>query len=195
MTSHSLDGDIHAPEIDWSTLPRPADDGAADHLQGMVLPDVPLPSTDGADVSLGVPAGRLVVFVYPMTAAPDEAPPHGWDEIPGARGCTSQACAFRDLSADLAAAGVDGIFGVSTQNTTLQMEAKERLALPYPLLSDHALALADALGLPRFEAGGETYLRRLTLIVEDGRVRDVHYPVFPPDADARWVLDQLGPSS
>lgn len=180
---------------DWSALPVPADDGAADHLPGMMLADIALPSTDGADVSLAAMPGRLVVFCYPMTAQPGADLPEGWSEIPGARGCTAQACAFSAAEQDLYAAGASGIYGVSTQSTVWQAEAKSRLSLPYPLLSDRQLHLSDSIGLPVFHAGDETLLRRLTMIVEGGRIEAVHYPVFPPDVDADWVLERLrGPS-
>ena len=178
-------------DVNWDDLPRPEDDGAADHVKGIVLPDLPLPSTHGADISLGVQTGRIVVFCYPMTGRPDRDLPQDWDAIPGARGCTPQACSFRDMADDLRAAGVDRIFGVSTQDTEWQTEAKERLALPYPLLSDHNLELATQLDLPRFEADGQTLLKRLTMIVENGTVTAVHYPVFPPDQDAAWVLEHV----
>lgn len=178
-------------DVNWDEVAAPQDDGAADHLRGMMLADVPLPSTDGADVSVAAARGRIVIFCYPMTAEPGRALPDGWDAIPGARGCTPQACAFRDLVDKLAEQGVDRIFGISTQSTSAQTEAKARLNLPYPLLSDHALGFAEAMGLPTFEAGGRTLLKRLTMIVEDGAIRHVHYPVFPPDQDAAWVRDTL----
>lgn len=178
-------------DVNRDAVAAPQDDGAADHLQGMVLPDVPLPSTDGADVSVAASRGRIVIFCYPMTAEPGRALPDDWDAVPGARGCTPQACAFRDLAGELADRGVDRIFGISTQSTSAQSEAKARLNLPFPLLSDHALKFAEAMGLPTFEADGQTLLKRLTMIVEDGAIRHVHYPVFPPDADAAWVRDVL----
>ena len=181
--------------VNWDAVARPEDDGAADHLRDMMLADVPLPSTDGADVSVAAARGRIVIFCYPMTAEPGRALPDGWDAIPGARGCTPQACAFRDLADDLAGRGVDRILGISTQSTSAQTEAKSRLNLPYTLLSDHALGFADAMGLPTFEAGGRTLLKRLTMIVEDGAIRHVHYPVFPPDQDAAWVRETLAKAS
>ena len=177
--------------VNWGDLPEPKDDGAADHVTGLVLPDWPLPSTDGADISLGVQTGRIVVFCYPRMGQPGQDLPQGWDDIPGARGCTPQACAFRDLSDDLKAAGVDRILGLSTQHTDQQTEAKERLDLPYPLLSDHDAKMSAELGLPRFEVDGTVLLKRMTLIIEGGTVTAVHYPVFPPDQDASWVLAQL----
>jgi peroxiredoxin len=174
--------------VDWSTLPRPLDDGAADHLAGALLPHVPLPSTDGTLVDLAALPGWTVLYAYPMTGQPGVPLPNEWDAIPGARGCTPQSCAFRDHADELRRLGVDRIFGLSTQATETQREAVERLHLPFALLSDRDLALARALRLPTFEVEGTTMLRRLTLILEDGRVRHTMYPVFPPDANAGEVV-------
>ena len=181
----------HGLEIDWSTIPAPVDDGAADHLRGMTLPDVSLPATDGAVVSLAALQGRSVIFAYPRTGRPDVALPDGWNDIPGARGCTPQSCAFRDLYADLRALGVDHLFGLSTQDSAYQAEAVLRLHLPYAMLSDRGLALRDALRLPSFEVAGEALLKRLTLICCDGVIEDVIYPVFPPDENASQVVERL----
>jgi peroxiredoxin len=174
--------------VDWSTLPRPSDDGAADHLTGMALPHVPLPATDGTVVDVTALPGWTVLYAYPMTGRPGVPLPHDWDAIPGARGCTPQSCAFRDHAAELGRLGVDRIYGLSTQPTDAQREAAERLHLPFTLLSDRDLALARGLRLPTFEAEGTTMLRRLTLILQDGRVRHTMYPVFPPDANAGDVV-------
>lgn len=177
-------------EVDWSTIPAPEDDGAAARITGRGVARLPLTATDGGNVDLSGP-GRHTVFVYPMTGRPDVALPEGWDEIPGARGCTPQACSFRDLHAELVAAGAGAVYGLSTQNTEYQREAAARLHLPYPLLSDHNLAFADDLGLPRFEADGKTLLKRMALILTDGVVEKVFYPVFPPDRNAGDVLAWL----
>lgn len=177
--------------IDWSRLPAPADDGAAAHLTGLSLPAVTLPSTAGGEVALDGLGGGIVLYAYPMTAGADGAVPEGWDLIPGARGCTPQSCAFRDHAAELRDLGVDAVFGVSTQARAAQVEAAERLHLPFALLSDERLALTHALRLPTFEAGGRTLLKRLTLIVEAGVVRKVFYPVFPPDRNATDVVAWL----
>ena len=177
--------------VDWSAIPAPQDDGAASHLPGADLPDVSLPSTDGGAVRLSQLSGRWVLYVYPMTARPDRALPDDWDVIPGARGCTPQSCAFRDHHGELTKLGVSGIFGISAQSTEDQREAAERLHLPFPLLSDAALGLADALRLPRFEADGRTLLKRLTMITRDGRIEHVFYPVFPPDRNAEDVMEWL----
>ncbi|WP_426595370.1 peroxiredoxin [Cellulomonas sp. McL0617] len=173
-------------------LPVPVDDGAADHLPGSAMPAVSLRSTDGALVALGaLPPGRTVLYAYPRTGGPDGVVPDGWDRIPGARGCTPEACAFRDHHDDLLAAGATAVYGLSTQDTTYQREAVDRLHLPFALLSDEHRLLATALRLPTFEAGGEALLRRLTMIVRDGVVEKVFYPVFPPDAHAAEVLAWL----
>lgn len=169
----------------------PVDDGAAAHLPGLRLPHLTLPAHDGSRVDLGALDGLAVLYAYPMTARPDVPSPDGWAMIPGARGCTPQSCAFRDHQAELAALGVRHLFGVSTQDSDWQAEAAARLHLPFRLLSDASLALSGALRLPVFHAGGLTLLRRLTLIAQDGVIARVHYPVFPPDADAARVLDWL----
>ena len=174
-------------------LPVPADDGAADHLPGMALPAIALPATDGASVRLDRLPGRTVVFAYPRTGRPGEEPPGGeadWNAIPGARGCTPEACSFRDEHARFGALGAQ-VFGLSTQDTEYQREAAERLHLPYPLLSDAELRLVDALRLPTFEVEGLTLIRRLTLFLADGRVEDVQYPVFPPDRGAEMALERV----
>jgi peroxiredoxin len=171
-------------------IPEPADDGACDHLPGMRLPSVPLVSTAGDMVDPSALTGTTVVYCYPMTGRPDQDLPPGWDDIPGARGCTPQSCAFRDHHAELQALGAR-VFGLSTQDTEYQREAVERLHLPFPLLSDRELEFAGALDLPTFEAEGMTLIKRLTLIIEDGEIREVFYPVFPPGRNAEEVLEWL----
>jgi peroxiredoxin len=171
-------------------LPVPEDDGACDHLPGMQLPSLALAATDGSLVDLSSLPGRSVVYVYPRTGRPDQALPTGWDEIPGARGCTPQSCAYRDLAAEFAALGAR-VFGLSTQDTAYQQEAVTRLHLPFPLLSDEQLAFATALDLPTFAVDGMTLIRRLTLVIRDGVIETVFYPVFPPDADAAKVAEWL----
>ena len=172
-------------------LPPAQDDGAAQHLPGMRLPHVALPATQGGAVDLAQMRGILVVFAYTMTGRPGHPLPGGWDEIPGARGCTPQACGFRDLFAELRALGVAGVFGVSTQTTAYQKEAAERLHLPFPLLSDANGELTEMLDLPTFEAEGELLLKRLTFVARDGMIEKVFYPVFPPDRNAADVSDYL----
>jgi peroxiredoxin len=173
-------------------LPVPRDDGAAAHLPGAAMPDLTLCATDGTAVSLAHLTGRTVIYAYPRTAQPGQPPfTEDWDSIPGARGCTPQSCSFRDRFEDLKALGVDNVFGLSTQRTDYQREVVERLHLPFPLLSDHRLTLTSALKLPTFEAGGSVLLKRLTMILDDGRVTHVLYPVFPPDKSAEAVADWL----
>jgi peroxiredoxin len=174
-------------------LPVPEDDGAADHLRGAQLPPIALPATDGTTVRLDELPGRTVVFAYPRTGRPGEQSPGGddsWDAIPGARGCTPQACSFRDEHQAFAQLGAR-VYGVSAQDTAYQQEAVERLHLPYPLLSDDRFELAGALDLPTFETGGLRLLKRLTLFVNDGEIEDVLYPVFPPDCSAADALAKL----
>jgi peroxiredoxin len=178
-----------------SDLPMPEDDGACAHLRGAVLPAIRLPSTAGDDVDLSREGDPwLVVYCYPRTGRPDREPDIGlaaWNAIPGARGCTPQSCAYRDHHAELAALGAR-VYGLSTQDTDYQREAAERLHLPFPLLSDEALAFAGALQLPLFHLDTTPFIKRLTLIARAGRIEEVFYPVFPPDADAPRVLAWLG---
>lgn len=172
-------------------LPVPEDDGAASHLRGLKLPSIPLPATDGSSVDLAGLPGLVVVYAYPMTGRPGVAPPDGWDEIPGARGCTPQSCSFRDHFRELEALGVTHVFGLSTQDSDYQREARDRLRLPFELLSDERLDYARALRLPTMEVEGRTLLKRLSMILRDGVVETVFYPVFPPDRSAADVVDWL----
>jgi peroxiredoxin len=184
-------GEAFDPAFLPPRLPEPEDDGAADHLPGRKLPDLRLPATDGSLVRLGKTELPLVVYAYPYTARPGHRPlTEDWDIIPGARGCTPEACGFRDHHADLAAVGAE-LYGLSTQSTEYQRELVERLHLPFAILSDADLRLTRALGLPTFEAAGRTLLRRLTLVVRDGMIEHLWYPVFPPDRHAAEVLDWL----
>lgn len=171
-------------------LPEPADDGGADHLPGRRLPPVPLPTTGGGLVDLSSLPGTTVVYCYPMTGRPDRGLPEGWDGIPGARGCTPQSCSFRDHHEELRGLGAR-VFGLSTQDTAYQREAVERLHLPFELLSDEGLTFASEVGLPAFEVGDEVLTKRLTMVLEDGRVEKVFYPVFPPNENARGVIEWL----
>jgi peroxiredoxin len=173
-------------------LPIPADDGAAAHLLGQTLPAIALPSTTGEAVRLDERSAsrRVVLFAYPRTGRPDQEPPPGWNEIPGARGCTPENCAFRDLHGELQAAGAE-VFGLSTQSSEYQREMAERLHLPFPILSDELLELSHALSLPTFRLGDDILLRRVTMILRDGKIEHVFYPVFPPDHNAAAVLAWL----
>jgi peroxiredoxin len=171
-------------------LPVPQDDGACDHLAGMAVPAIALASTAGRGVRLDGVAGRAVVYAYPRTGEPDKPSPAGWDQIPGARGCTPQSCAFRDHHQELLALGAE-VFGLSSQTTAYQQEAVSRLHLPFELLSDAELRLTRALRLPTFEVEGMTLIKRLTLILRAGRIEHVMYPVFPSDRNAQDVIDWL----
>ena len=167
-------------------LPVPTDDGAADHLTGAELPDLVLPSSLG-----GVNVRDFgVLYVYPRTGRPGRPLLPGWDDIPGARGCTPQSCGFRDHAAELAAFGAR-VAGLSAQSLADQVEFAERNRMPFPVVSDERLELARALGLPTFEVEGLTLYKRLALVAERGRIVKVFYPVFPPDRNARDVLDWL----
>jgi peroxiredoxin len=171
-------------------LPVPEDDGAADGLEGSELPPVALTSTAGGSVDLSALPGTTVVYCYPMTGGPDGDVPDGWDDIPGARGCTPQSCAFRDHHAELSGLGAR-VFGLSTQGTDYQREAARRLRLPYELLSDEGLAFVRGVGLPTFEVEGTVLTKRLTMILKEGRIEKVFYPVFPPDRNAEEVIGWL----
>ena len=184
-----MDNFIGAP--DWSTIPAPQDDGATGHLVGAKMPAIGLSATDGKTVDLSTLRGRTVVYAYPRTGQPGKENPPGWDLIPGARGCTPQTCGFRDHFAELKGRGVDHLFGLSTQDIAYQREAAERLHLPFAILSDEHLKLTKALNLPTFETADMTLLKRFTLIIDDGIISHVFYPVFPPDRSASDVLAWL----
>ena len=179
--------DIHTIPED---LPVPEDDGAADHLPGAAVPAIALRATTGESIRLDELNGRTVLFCYPRTGRPDEELPPGWNAIPGARGCTPEACGFRDAHAQFADLGVR-VLAMSTQASDYQREVAERLHLPFAVLSDETLEFTQALRLPTFETSGWTLLKRLTLVIDDGRIRHVFYPVFPPDAHAAEVLEWL----
>jgi peroxiredoxin len=181
--------DIHTLPDD---LPVPEDDGAADHLfTTAVVPAIALKATTGEALRLDQLEGRTVLFCYPRTGRPDEELPPGWNAIPGARGCTPEACGFRDAHKQFEDLSVR-VLALSTQSSDYQSEMAERLHLPFPVLSDERFELTNALGLPTFETSGWTLLKRLTLVIDDGRISNVFYPVFPPDTHARDVLDWLG---
>ena len=171
-------------------LPVPQDDDAASHLAGMRLPAIFLRATNGSWVDLSELTGRIILYAYPRTGVPGEPLPNGWDGIPGARGCTPQACAWRDHRAEVAALGAR-VYGLSTQPTSYQREVVDRLHLPFPLLSDDAFCLTDALRMPTFEASGMRLLKRLTMVLRDGLIEQVFYPVFPSDSDASTVISWL----
>src|SRR6202051_4638077 len=179
-------------EVDWSKIPAPTDDGGAAHLTGMTIPPINLVATDDTSVTLAALPGRVVVFGYPRTGEPGKISlVDDWDMIPGARGCTPQTCAFRDLFAELKAAGTAHVFGLSTQSNAYQLEMASRLHLPFPVLSDEKLALTRALNLPTMEVAGLTLIKRMALIIDNARITHVFYPVFPPDRNAGDVLAWL----
>ncbi len=174
-----------------ANLPRPKDDGGARHLTGMALPDLELPSTENRRVNLSkVSTPRIVIYAYPMTGRPDRQLPQGWDDIPGARGCTPETCGFRDHHKDLAKLHAE-VFGVSTQDTVYQQEMVKRLEVPFEVLSDEQMAFARGLKLPTFTVDGMTLLKRLTIVARSGRIEHVFYPVFPPDKHAEEVIAWL----
>jgi peroxiredoxin len=182
---------LHDPTVLPDDLPAPQDDGAARHLTGAKLPDIALPATDGAEVSLAQLKGRTVVYIYPRTGRPGQALPTGWNGIPGARGCTPQSCSFRDHFAELKRLGVAQLFGLSTQDLDYQREAAERLHLPFTILSDADLKLTHALKLPTFDVDGMTLIKRMAWVIDDGVITHVFYPVFPPDKSAEEVAEFL----
>jgi len=181
----------HDPTFLPPGIPVPQDDGAARHLTGMKLPDLALPATRGGAINLALLAGRSVLYIYPRTGVPGVDLPPGWDDIPGARGCTPQSCGFRDHFAELKTLGVSHLFGLSTQDTDYQREAAERLHLPFAILSDAKLAFARALNMPTFSVAGMTLLKRMALVIDDGIIDKVFYPVFPPNKNAAEVVAWL----
>jgi len=171
-------------------LPIPQDDGSTKHLKGMKLPNVSLNTTNGKSINLGDIKGKLVIYCYPMTGQPNVALPDGWDQIPGARGCTPQSCSFRDHYKELQALGAE-VVGLSVQTTEYQKEMADRLHLPFPVVSDVSYEFQKALNMPTFIAAGMTLLKRVTLIANNGVIEAVHYPIFPSDSDPDWVMDYL----
>ena len=186
---------LHNPLELPANLPVPLDDGAARHLVGMAWPGVALPATDGRSVDLAGARGRTIIYAFPRTGQPGKALPTGWDAIPGARGCTPQSCGFRDHFAELKSLGVSALYGLSTQTREDQHEVATRLHLPFALLSDARLELQRALRLPTFSVDGMTLVKRLTMVLDDGIITKVFYPVFPPDRSAAEVVAWLRAST
>ena len=173
-----------------ANLPAPEDDGACNHLLGVQLPDVSLVSTSDRHINFRHQPGLTVIYAYPLTGRPGVPLPSGWDEIPGARGCTPESCSFRDHHAEIRQLGAD-VFGLSTQPTDYQREVCERLHLPFDLLSDDSFAFTDALSLPTFTAATMRLLRRVTLVSDSGVIERVFYPIFPPDRHPADVISYL----
>jgi peroxiredoxin len=173
-----------------ANLPVPLDDGATNHLKGEKLPTISLLSTQGRSIAMGGVSGRLVIYCFPMTGQPGVPLPEGWDEIPGARGCTPQSCSFRDHYQELQALGAE-VIGLSVQSTEYQREMAERLHLPFPVVSDIDYQFQTALNLPTFTVAGMRLLKRVTLVANSGVIEAVHYPIFPSDSDADWVVNYL----
>lgn len=171
-------------------LPVPEDDGACDHLPGSRLPSMALTSTSGMSVDLSAQPGWMVLYFYPMTGNPERPPMLGWNKIAGARGCTTECCAFRDRHPEIQRFGAQ-IYGVSSQSLEEQQETAERLHLPFELLNDSNLALAGALRLPTFEYDFARYTKRTTLVLKDGVIRKIYYPVFPPHLNPTNVIEWL----
>ena len=171
--------------------PVPEDDGAADHLPGIELPALTFDSSAGPVDLAELAAGRLVLYVYPRAGRPGVPSLPGWDEIPGARGCTPQSCGFRDHEADLRELGAR-VAGLSAQTLDDQVEFAERNHIRYPVIADPERRLGTAIGLPTFDVEGQTLYKRLALVAEERRIVKVFYPVFPPDRNAADVLAWLG---
>jgi peroxiredoxin len=181
MTTHALPTD----------LPVPKDDGGFDHIRNSTIPSISLNTTSNTEVDLSTLPGLTILFTYPRTGGPNETIPDAWNAIPGARGCSPQACSFRDALSTLRSKGVKQIYGLSTQDTAYQQEAKERLHLSYDLLSDEALEFVNSVKMPTFTWEGNELVKRSILAIEDGKVVKVWYPVFPTDASARLVDEWL----
>ena len=188
----------HDPTLLPADLPRPIDDGGADHLRGAAIPALALPATRGPALELAaITRAPSVLFFYPRTGVPGRAPPRladgtEWDLVPGMRGCTPQSCGYRDLRAEFRALGV-AVYALSTQTSEYQREFAERMHIPFPVLSDSELVLTRALALPALEVppqpgGPGTVLKRMTWHCARGRIEHVWYPVFPPDRNAAEVL-------
>ena len=171
-------------------LPIPQDDGSTNHLRGMKLPNVSLNATNGKTINLGEIKGKLVIYCYPMTVQPNVDLPDGWDQIPGARGCTPQSCSFRDHYQELQALGAE-VVGLSVQTTEYQKEMVDRLHLPFLVVSDAHYKFQKALNMPTFITAGMILLKRVTLIVNNGVIEAVHYPIFPSDSDPAWIINYL----
>ena len=175
--------------VDWTKIPEPKLDVNLNHLNNFKISDIELNSTDNKIVNISKLKEISVIYIYPMTGVPGKALPEGWDEIPGARGCTPQSCTFRDNFSKLKELGVKNIFGLSTQNTEYQKELADRLHLPYPILSDEKLEFAKKLKLPLFKVEGMDLIKRITLILKDNEIVKYFYPIFPPTKNVEDVIE------
>jgi peroxiredoxin len=176
-----------------ANLPKPFDDGKTNHLKDAAIPSIKLESTDGEFVDLRtVTQDPTVLFIYPRAGSPLEpnSNPELWDSIPGARGCTPQSCGYRDLAQDFKELGFK-IYGLSIQSPVVQKEFVQRNHIPFPILSDEQHQLTDHLNLPVFIFEGERLIKRMALVIIQGKIEKVFYPVFPPDQNAVEVLDWL----
>ena len=173
---------------DWSKIPAPELDVSLEHLNNFIIPEIKLLSTSGDEIDLSKLNGLSIIYVYPLTGQPNIALPKGWDEIPGARGCTPQSCSFRDNFSELKKLNIENIFGLSSQTTKYQKEMSERLHLPYPILSDEKLLFANALKLPTFKVDNMNLIKRITLITNNNKIIKYFYPVFPPDQNVNDVI-------
>lgn len=176
----------------WEEIPEPEDDGEADHLVGQSVPPVELTATDGQSVDLSSYFDRIILFCFPkMGRTSDEPDPDGWEKIPGAYGCTEESCSFRDHYQELTQLGAAEVFGLSLQSSEHQRDTQARIEPPYEFLSDADHKLTDGLRLPTFEVEGEIFNKRLTLVILDGRIEHVFYPVYPPGEHAEEVIRWL----
>ena len=175
--------------VDWSKIPEPSLDVNLNHLNNFRITHIELNSTDNKIVNISRLKEISVIYVYPMSGVPGKALPEGWDEIPGARGCTPQSCSFRDNFSKLKELGVKNIFGLSTQNTEYQKELADRLHLPYTILSDEKLEFAKKLKLPLFKVEGMDLIKRITLILKDNEIVKYFYPIFPPTKNVEDVIE------
>ena len=182
---------INLYNVDWTKIPEPKGGEDLSHLIGFTLPDITLPGTGGNDIDLRKLNELTVIYIYPLSGQPNKELPNGWDEIPGARGCTPQSCSFRDNYKDLIQHNVSQVFGLSSQTTSYQKELAKRLNLPYTILSDEHMVLEKELNLPTFHADGLKLFKRITLITKGGKIINYFYPIFPPDKNVKDVLDWL----
>ncbi|VAW52529.1 Alkyl hydroperoxide reductase subunit C-like protein [hydrothermal vent metagenome] len=168
-------------------LPVPVDDGACNHLEGAPFPSMLITVTPHATYDFSKEKGINIIFFYPMIGHPDSLPMTGWNEIPGARGCTPQALSYKNYFRQITKLGVR-LFGASSQALKEQNDAIDRLKLPFELINDSSFLLSNALKLPTFQFNEIKMIKRLTLVVVDGVIKKVFYPVFPPNKNVDDVI-------